>query len=251
MQEPNHAAPPPLSRLRRRPPLRIFLTGLLAALPLMATLAIFGGVVGLLISWIGPESLVGSVLVAIGFGLSGSLVVSYLFGIVVVLAAIFGLGLVIESRWQHDKAVLVDTLFQRIPLVGKVYDLVRKMVDLFSQKERDGPKSMSAVWCHFGGVGGAAALALLGSPEPVVIGEQRYLAVLIPTAPVPVGGGLLYVPEAWVTPADVGIEAVTSIYVSMGLTSSQHLSRPAGVAEATATPATAAATAAAATSSGP
>ena len=39
----------------------------------------------------------------------------------------------------------------------------------------------------------------------------------------PVGGGLLYVPEAWVTPAHIGVEAVTSIYVSMGLTSPQHL----------------------------
>ena len=39
------------------------------------------------------------------------------------------------------------------------------------------------------------------------------------------GGGLLYVPEHWITPADVGIEAVTSIYVSMGLTSPQYLPR--------------------------
>ena len=39
----------------------------------------------------------------------------------------------------------------------------------------------------------------------------------------PVGGGLLYVPTDWVTPADIGIEALTSIYVSMGVTSTEHL----------------------------
>jgi hypothetical protein len=33
------------------------------------------------------------------------------------------------------------------------------------------------------------------------------------------------VPERWVTPAEVGIEALTSIYVSMGVTSSQYLPR--------------------------
>jgi uncharacterized membrane protein len=44
---------------------------------------------------------------------------------------------------------------------------------------------------------------------------------------VPVGGGLIYVPEHWVTPANVNIEAVTSIYVSMGLTSAEHLPRAA------------------------
>jgi uncharacterized membrane protein len=40
---------------------------------------------------------------------------------------------------------------------------------------------------------------------------------------VPVGGGLLYLPAEWVTPADIGIEALTSIYVSMGVTSDQYL----------------------------
>jgi uncharacterized membrane protein len=40
---------------------------------------------------------------------------------------------------------------------------------------------------------------------------------------VPVGGGLLYVPQDWVTPAELGVEALTSIYVSMGVTSPQHL----------------------------
>ena len=41
----------------------------------------------------------------------------------------------------------------------------------------------------------------------------------------PVGGGLLYVPQAWVEPAEVGMDALTSIYVSMGVTSGQHLKR--------------------------
>jgi uncharacterized membrane protein len=72
-------------------------------------------------------------------------------------------------------------------------------------------------------VGGAAVLALLSTPKPVLIEGRNYLAVLVPTAPVPVGGGLLYVPEDWITAADVGVEALTSIYVSMGVTSPQHL----------------------------
>ncbi len=50
------------------------------------------------------------------------------------------------------------------------------------------------------------------------IDGRRYFAVLVPTAPVPIGGGLLYVPVEWVKPADMGIEQLTEIYVSMGLT---------------------------------
>jgi uncharacterized membrane protein len=36
-----------------------------------------------------------------------------------------------------------------------------------------------------------------------MVAGQPYFAVIVPTAPVPVGGGLIYVPQDWVTPADV------------------------------------------------
>jgi len=69
-------------------------------------------------------------------------------------------------------------------------------------------------------------LGLLSSLEPVHVGGHAYLAVLVPTAPVPVGGGLIFVPVDWVSPAEVGMETLTSIYVSMGVTAHQHLGRP-------------------------
>ena len=76
---------------------------------------------------------------------------------------------------------------------------------------------MSPVWCFFGGKG-AAVLALAPSAQPIEIDGRNYLAVLIPTAPVPFGGALLYVPAEWVRPADIGVDALTGIYVSMGIT---------------------------------
>jgi uncharacterized membrane protein len=210
--------------------LRIFATGALAALPLAATLLIFGWAAGILIRWLGPDSAVGGALLSIGLGVGASEVVGYAIGIAIVAAAIFGLGLLVEAGLQRSFAAGVNALLLRIPVVGTVYDLMKRMVGLVRAHDDngDGMKSMSAVWCHFGGPqadGNSMALALLGSDTPVLINGQRCLAVLIPTAPVPVGGGLLYVPEHWVTPADVGIEAVTSIYVSMGLTSPQYLPR--------------------------
>jgi uncharacterized membrane protein len=85
---------------------------------------------------------------------------------------------------------------------------------------------MSPVWCHFGGPGGATVLGLLSSPDPIAIGGKPFRAVLVPTAPVPIGGALIYVPDEWVTPAQLGMEALTSIYVSMGVTSAQYLAGP-------------------------
>jgi uncharacterized membrane protein len=203
--------------------LRIFVTGLLAALPLAATVTIFFWGARLLYKWLGPDSLVGRGLVSLGLGVSESEALGYAIGAGVVLVLVFALGLLVEAQLQHGLQRLVESLLRRIPLVGTVYDLVLRFVELVSKRDDAGLKSMSPVWCHFGGVGGAAVLALLSTPQAVPVGDRRYLAVLVPTAPVPVGGGLIYVPEEWVTPAEVGIEGLTSIYVSMGVTSAQQL----------------------------
>jgi len=208
--------------------LRIFVTGTLAALPLAATLLIFGWAASVLIRWLGPESAVGRTLISIGLGVGASEVVGYAIGVVIVAVAILGLGVLVEAGLQRGIAAAAHALLLRIPVVGTVYDLMKRMVGLVRAQDSggDGLRSMSAVWCHFGGPsehGSSAALALLGSDVPVLVNGQRCLAILIPTAPVPIGGGLLYVPEHWVTPANIGAEAVTSIYVSMGLTSPQYL----------------------------
>jgi uncharacterized membrane protein len=208
--------------------LRIFLTGLLAALPLAATVLIFVWGARVLYAWLGPGSFVGGMLIALGLGGTGSEVVGYLLGLGIVVLAIFALGLLVQTRLRGGLARAFNSVMQRIPLVRNVYDLIRKFVDLVAQRDASGARSMSPVWLRFGGPGGAMVLGLLSSPEPVMVGGHTYLAVLVPTAPLPVGGGLIFVPADWVTPAELGMEALTSIYVSMGVTAHQHLGRPPG-----------------------
>jgi uncharacterized membrane protein len=206
--------------------LRIFLTGLLAALPLAATVLIFVWGARLLYAWLGPGSFFGGLLSAIGLGVTGSEVVGYGVGVGVVMLCIFGLGLLVQTRLRGVMALAVNKVMQRIPLVRNVYEMIRKFVELVSQRDTEGTRSMSPVWVHFGGPGHAAVLGLLSTAEPVLIGDLPCLGVLVPTAPVPVGGALVYVPQSWVTPAPVGMDGLTSIYVSMGVTSNQHLARP-------------------------
>lgn len=211
--------------------LRIFVTGLLAALPLVATLLILVWAVRLLVGWLGPSSLVGHGLRTIGLGVTGSEVAGYAIGIAIVVAVVFGLGLLVEAGLERGMARIVHAIVSRIPIVRSIYDVAQRFVDLFARREGgDGMKSMQPVWCHFGGPGGAAALGLLSSPQPITIGEGQFLGVLVPTAPVPVGGALIFVPASWVTPADVGVEALTSIYVSMGVTSADQLGTSAAAA---------------------
>ncbi|HEY0878188.1 MAG TPA: DUF502 domain-containing protein [Zeimonas sp.] len=202
---------------------KIFVTGLLAALPLAATLLIVVWGARLVVGWVGPGSLIGNVLVSIGLGVTGYVFVAYAIGVVIVLLSIFLLGVLVRTRLREVLESVLDGIVQRIPVVRSVYETARRLVELVSQREGEGMRSMSPVWLHFGGGDGAAVLGLLSTSEPVLIGGREYLAVLVPTAPVPVGGGLLYVPPEWVRPADVGVDGLTSIYVSMGITSAQHI----------------------------
>ncbi|HEY8122069.1 MAG TPA: DUF502 domain-containing protein [Myxococcota bacterium] len=209
------------SRFRRFA--RTFVAGSIAALPLVATLLILSFTVRFVMAWLGPESALGRVLGQLGLRVAGSELAGYAIGVALVVGAVFLLGVLVEAGAQRGLEAALDAFMQRIPIVRNIYDTIDRFVQMLSRREAEGPRSMSPVWCHFGGPGGAAVLGLLSSPDPVEIGGQRFRAVLIPTAPIPIGGALIYVPEAWVTPAQIGMEALTSIYVSMGVTSSQYL----------------------------
>jgi uncharacterized membrane protein len=105
-----------------------------------------------------------------------------------------------------------------IPIISNVYDLSKRFVAIVDRGGEDNLKSMRPVWCFFGGEGGAAVLGLMPSREPVMVGEHKYIAVLVPSAPVPFGGALIYVPADWIKPADGGVERLMNVYVSMGVT---------------------------------
>jgi uncharacterized membrane protein len=213
-------------KLQFRHPLRTLFTGLLAMLPLAATLILIGWALSLLSTWLGPQSSFGRVLVHLGLGGTGSELLGYALGLLLLLACVYLLGLLTEAGLERGLARVVNGLVQRIPVVRTVYDVIQKLVALFAQSPEAGLKSMSPVWLYFGGrqdTQGTAVLGLLSTPEPVLLGGQPYLGVLVPTAPVPVGGGLLFVPADWVEAADIGVEGVTSIYVSMGVTAGQYL----------------------------
>jgi uncharacterized membrane protein len=212
-------------------PIRTFISGLLALLPLAATLLLLTWVWQFLSKYLGPGSGVGQLLTSVGLGVTESELVGYLLGMLLVLVIVYVFGLLVERGLQRGAARLVNSIMLRIPVVRTIYDVAQKLVALFARKEGDELKSMAPVWLHFGGKKslessektGTAVLGFLSTPRPVHISGQLYLGVLVPTAPVPVGGGLLYVPPEWVEPAEIGMEAVTSIYVSMGVTSDQYL----------------------------
>jgi uncharacterized membrane protein len=95
---------------------------------------------------------------------------------------------------------------------------------MFDQKDATPLKGMKVVFCCFGKQAGAGFLALLVSPARYRINSCDYQIIIVPTAPVPIGGGLLFVPAEAVQPTDLSVEGLMSIYVSMGMTAGQFLS---------------------------
>ena len=182
-----------------------------------------------LMDYLGPKSVLGHALGRVGLRLTESPLAAYLIGLGVVLVLVYLLGLLVETQLQRRVKALLESLIARIPVISTVYDLLKRMIEMMSKRDEAGVRAMAPVWCHFGGVkpeGNALVLGLLSSPEPVEIGGVAYLAVLVPTAPVPVGGGLFYLPQDWVRPAEIGMEGLTSLYVSMGVTTPEVLGKP-------------------------
>jgi uncharacterized membrane protein len=209
-----------------------FLAGLLAILPVVLTLAVVAWVAGFIQSSVGPGTPFGEALASLGLRLGSDGWVAYALGWVVVLVTVFLLGVIVQLGAKRFFQWLLDALLTRIPLIGSLYGTSKQIVDMFDRKKGSELKGMSVVFCSFGGDGGPGVLALMPSPERYRIDGRDYHVVIIPTAPVPFGGGLLFMPVESVRPSSISVDGLMSIYVSMGMTSGQFL--PVGAAPKTA-----------------
>lgn len=202
-----------------------FLAGVFAILPLVITVAVVIWVTGMVDTIVGEGSFLGGLIAKLGGNVSPSSKTAYFIGWVLVLGIVFVLGLLVEMGAKRLLGQLVDGLVQRIPLIGSIYGTSKQLVGMLNKKDDTDLKGMSVVFCTFGANAGCGLLALLVSPERYPINGREYQIVIVPTAPVPVGGGLLFVPTDCVTPADMSVDGLMSIYVSMGITAPEFLER--------------------------
>lgn len=203
--------------------MQTLVAGVLAALPLLATLWLFSAVFSLLYSWVGPGSAIGQTLGSLGVRLFGHEWTGYVVGVAVALLLLVGLGMLVKRGLAAWFGSIVDAVVGRIPIVRTVYETVEKFVEIVAQRDDSAFRSMRPVWCHFGDEGSVAVLALLSSAQPVLVDGRACFVVLVPTAPIPIGGGLLFVPIERIRPTELGMEALTSIYVSMGVTAPEFM----------------------------
>ena len=200
-----------------------FLAGLFALLPLVITVAIVAWVINFLNSAVGPETTVGK-----GLGWVGEKVLlhetafneilAHVVGWLLVLAAIFGVGLLVKARaWTLFDAIF-NPVVRRIPIINSVYGTASQFVSMLKRDDQSQLSGMSVVFCSFGETPGAGILALSPTADEYEFGGERFRVIYIPTSPVPMTGGLIYVPSASVKEVDMKVEALMTFYLSMGVT---------------------------------
>ena len=193
---------------------RYFISGTIVVLPLVVTCAIVLWLSNFFMTWLGPTTPFGRALSGIGIHFDRDGVSAYLVGWLVVLAALFLLGFFVEVIARKTFVGWIDSRVKKIPVVGMIYGTTRKFTDMFDSGDQTDIKNMSPVYCRFGGV---LILALLPSDREYLIEGKSYRVVIIPTAPVPFGGGMFFMLKEDVFPADLSIDELLSFYVSMGI----------------------------------
>ena len=202
---------------------RSFLAGILAVLPVVITVAIVAWAAGFVRKILGPGTLIGEGLTGLGLRFVTNDTVAYLIGGLLVLGCVLAIGMAVEAGAKN----LVQRLLgrrhaadsdhrQHLRHVEAIGDPLRE--ERPREAARDEGRLLLLRREDRGRSSRPAGLARAVSHQ-----RRNYHIVIVPTSPVPVGGGLFFIPVEMVQPTDVSVEGLMSIYVSMGVSAPQVL----------------------------
>ena len=201
--------------------LSTFLAGFFVVLPIAITIGIMGWMAGALRDWLGPESPLGTLLYSVGLRFATNETVASVVGYVVVVVVVWLLGVLVKSAARYRLKEGVDAAINRIPLISTIYGPVSQVVDMVKKDDRDETKAMKVVYCDFGREHGGGFLGLQASEEVFRFAEQDCHLVYIPTSPVPMSGGIVFVPANAVRAVEMEVEDLMQIYFSLGVLSNK------------------------------
>jgi uncharacterized membrane protein len=198
-----------------------FLAGLFVVLPVAITIAIMVWVGRMLADWFGPETPIGEALKrAGGIQFETSQTLAWIAGWIMVLAAIWALGVLAKSLGRNKIEKTFNAALEQIPIVNSLYKPVAQVVGMLKRDGQDEMKGMQVVYCSFGREQGAGILGLLVCGDAYRFNERDYQIVYVPTSPIPMSGGILFVPADSVQVVDMQVDDLMQIYFSIGVMSS-------------------------------
>jgi len=196
-----------------------FLTGLFVLLPVILTLLIIEWLVTKLSGSLGPGTFLGDLLTSggVAFVGPGHQTLGFWLGAAFAIFGVWALGVLIKAQAKRKLANWIDELFSRVPLVKTIYRPVAQVVRLLNTDDSDDFKGMSVVICRFGGKDGAEVLALLTNKTVYEVNGKRRRLVYLPTSPIPMTGGLVFMAEDRVEPVPgMDVDDLMKVYISLG-----------------------------------
>ena len=147
--------------------------------------------------------------------------VATLIGWAIVLVAIWFLGVLVRSMAQGKVESIVERVVNQVPLLKNVYHPVSQVVGLLKSDEKADMRAMSVVYADFGEEGGPGFLGLLAGPQSYMFRQRECHVVYVPTSPVPMSGGIMFVPVERVHSVNLSLDDLMQIYFSLGVMSSK------------------------------
>lgn len=211
--------PPLLSDAARatlRKAISIFLTGLLAVLPILVTFSLVMWLIG------AAESVFGSLLSVL---LPGE---SYRrgMGLLVACAMIFGIGLAMQGLFTRQLLAWIDHNLNRIPLIKTIYGAVRDLTDMVSNK---GGQKLGRVvllqWPNLP-VRMVGFLTVENLERFQLAQDDDCVAVYLPMS-YQIGGHTVLIPRSQITPLDMSLEEAMRFVITAGVSRAEPPRPPA------------------------
>lgn len=192
-----------------------FLTGLAFLAPVLLTIVILQWLAGYVVAALGPGTLIGGALASGGMLLTSTPELAFVTGLGLAALFVWALGLLVQTQARARLEGGLDNLIGRIPVLGGFYRPLAQMIRMIGGAPGGELQGMAPVSVRFGD--DTEVLALLASPQVFDMGDGPRHLVLLPTAPVPVGGALVFVAVDRIhRVSGLGVDDLAKFYVSMG-----------------------------------
>ncbi len=186
---------------------KTFFKGLAAVLPVAITLYLLYWLADLAESFFG--TVIGAVLPLYFPGL----------GILLAIAAVFGIGVLLQAYLVRRLFQWTEALVHRIPLVKTIYSAVQDLMDFVSRSNQDQGSQVVAVEVALGETRGrllgfVTREDFRGLPEEMA--DEGDIAVYLPMS-YQIGGYTLILPRKYVQPLDLSMDQAMRFAVTAGM----------------------------------
>jgi uncharacterized membrane protein len=192
-----------------------FITGLVFLAPVILTIILLQWLAGYVTAALGPDTLIGGALAGGGMLVTRTPELAFITGVGIAVLLVWGLGLLVQTQWRARLEGGLDGLLGRLPVIGGFYRPLAQLVRMIGGAPGGELKGMAVVAVRFGE--DTEVLGLLATPQVFDLGAGPRHLIVCPTAPVPVGGAMLFVEVSRVRRVpQLGVDDLAKFYVSMG-----------------------------------